>query len=135
MMESQGTVVTRDLAGRIPSRAERLLLMPAVSDWLLAGYFLTVVFGLSRAPAGGERNFLLGLSSLVLSTGVPFSAGGGTSLPRLPQPKRSASAHPAHRLSKCLTILDEPEVRSRVRPHRCRGSGAGPGRVACPPRQ
>jgi membrane-associated phospholipid phosphatase len=67
MMESRGTVVTREIAGRVPSRVERLLLMPAVSDWLLAGYFLTVVFGLSRAPAGGERNFLLGLSSVVLS--------------------------------------------------------------------
>jgi membrane-associated phospholipid phosphatase len=41
--------------------------MPAVSDWLLAGYFLTVILGLMRAPSGAERNFLVGMATTVLT--------------------------------------------------------------------
>ena len=52
--------------GRAPSPAERVLLVPAISDWVLSAYFVSVVVGLTRAPASPERNWLLTFTSAVL---------------------------------------------------------------------
>jgi membrane-associated phospholipid phosphatase len=54
--------------GRSPSRIERVLYAPAACDWIVAGYFFTVVVGLSRAHDSPARDQYL-LFSLAILTG------------------------------------------------------------------
>lgn len=51
--------------GRPPSRLERILYAPAVCDWILAGYFFSVVIGLTRAHASPSRDLYLGIAATV----------------------------------------------------------------------
>jgi hypothetical protein len=48
--------------GRTPKVLERLLLQPALADWIVTAYFATVIIGLSRAPASADRNAYLALA-------------------------------------------------------------------------
>src|SRR5215813_3946176 len=52
--------------GRPPSRLERILYAPALCDWILAGYFFSVVVGLSRAHGSPQRDAYLLLVATVL---------------------------------------------------------------------
>jgi len=58
--------------GRSPTRLEKVLYAPAVLDWLLAGYFFTVVVGLTRSQPSEMRD---GYLLLVLGVLVSFLAG------------------------------------------------------------
>src|SRR5215470_4706256 len=51
--------------GRPPSRLERILYAPAVCDWILAGYFFSVVIGLTRAHASPSRDLYLAVAATV----------------------------------------------------------------------
>jgi membrane-associated phospholipid phosphatase len=48
-------------------RIERLLLTPALCDWIVAAYFLTVVIGLARAPASPARDAYLLFVAVLLA--------------------------------------------------------------------
>jgi membrane-associated phospholipid phosphatase len=53
--------------GRSPSRLERVVYAPAACDWVVAGYFFTVVVGLSRARASAARDGYLLFSLAILA--------------------------------------------------------------------
>jgi membrane-associated phospholipid phosphatase len=54
------------VTGRTPTRLERVLLTPALPDWIVVGYLCTVVIGLVRAPGSPARDTYLGLVGAVL---------------------------------------------------------------------
>src|SRR5262249_62393255 len=57
--------------GRAPSRLDRLLYTPALSDWILSAYFMAMVVGLSRARPSQARDgyLILAISVLTLFLG------------------------------------------------------------------
>jgi membrane-associated phospholipid phosphatase len=72
-MEEPSTLELTDAGyGRAPSRLERILYAPAVCDWILAGYFFSVVIGLTRAHTSPARDLYLVVAATVL---VGFLAG------------------------------------------------------------
>jgi membrane-associated phospholipid phosphatase len=66
------TTITDVGYGRAPSRLERLLYAPAVPDWIVAGWFFTVVVGLTRGRPSAARDYYALLSLAIL---VFFLAG------------------------------------------------------------
>jgi membrane-associated phospholipid phosphatase len=56
--------------GRGPTRLERMLYAPALADWIVIGYFCTVVIGLFRARPSPERDLYLSMVSAILSAFV-----------------------------------------------------------------
>jgi hypothetical protein len=65
---SQSAVREYEDLGRSPTRLEKWLYAPAIPDWFAAGYFFTVVVGLTRSPDSAARNFYLLLVMGVLAT-------------------------------------------------------------------
>ena len=49
-------------AARPPGFLERMLYAPALPDWIVTGYFSTVIIGLSRARPSADRNTYLALA-------------------------------------------------------------------------
>ncbi len=65
---SQSAVREYEDVGRSPTRLEKWLYAPAVPDWFAAGYFFTVVVGLTRAQESAPRDYYLLLVVGVLAT-------------------------------------------------------------------
>jgi membrane-associated phospholipid phosphatase len=98
--------MTGRIVHRFAGRLERLLLTPALPDWVLAGYLSTVVVGLARAKPSPDRSaYLLFVAALL----VAFVSGVFLFRLRLERRLGTArvpyAAHVAYHLLPLATIL------------------------------